>query len=120
MREVIGSLRIWLVFTVCDTPEVCVWTISELDDTVTCSATPPTSILALALASTGAPSSHRRVDGGLAGRRQHDVLDDDGLEALQGHGHRVGADRQAGDREQPLAVFLGRGHVVWAVQFFLK
>src|SRR4029078_1679027 len=50
LRDVIGRLRIWVVFSVSHTPQVCVWTISELDDTVTCSATPPTSIVALTLA----------------------------------------------------------------------
>ena len=29
LREVIGSLRIWFVFTVCETPDVCVCTISD-------------------------------------------------------------------------------------------
>ena len=50
LRLVTGSLRIWLVLIVFDTPEVCVCTISDVDDTVTCSARPPTSSVAFTFA----------------------------------------------------------------------
>ena len=50
LRLVIGSLTIWLVLIVCDTPDDCVCTISDEDETVTCSVTPPTSSVALTLA----------------------------------------------------------------------
>ena len=46
----IGSLVIWLVLIVCETVDDWVCTISDEDDTVTCSVTPPTSIVALTLA----------------------------------------------------------------------
>ena len=68
----------------------CVWTISDADETVTCSVTPPTSIAALTF--------------GAGRRREDDVLDDDGLETLERDGHRVGPDRQAGHREEPFDV----------------
>ena len=50
LRDVIGSLVIWFVLIVVDTVDDCVCTISDDDETVTCSVTPPTSIVALTLA----------------------------------------------------------------------
>ena len=50
LRLVIGSLEIWLVLIVVDTVDDWVCTISDEDETVTCSETPPTSIEAFTFA----------------------------------------------------------------------
>jgi hypothetical protein len=47
LRVVSGSFVIWLVLTVVETPDDCVWTISDDEDTVTCSERPPTSMRGL-------------------------------------------------------------------------
>ena len=47
---------------------------------------------------------HDGLHAGAGAGREDDVTDDDGLETLQRHRHRVGADRQRGDREIAFAV----------------
>ena len=53
LRLVSGSLTIWFVLIVLEMVDDCVWTISEVDETTTCSLRPPTSSRAFTLA--GAP-----------------------------------------------------------------
>jgi len=50
LRVVSGSCVICFVLIVWETADDCVWTISDEDETVICSLTPPTSIVALTLA----------------------------------------------------------------------
>ena len=53
LRLVRGSFVIWFVFNVVETVEDCVWMISDVEDTVTCSLSPPNSRVTFTLA--GAP-----------------------------------------------------------------
>ena len=54
LRLVRGSFVIWVVFNVVETVEDCVWMISDVDETVTCSLRPPSSSDTFTLA--GAPA----------------------------------------------------------------
>ena len=53
LRLVSGSLMIWFVLIVFEIVDDCVWMISDVDETTTCSLSPPTSSTARTLA--GAP-----------------------------------------------------------------
>ncbi len=89
-RLVFGSFTIWFALIVEEMTVDWVWTISDLDETRTCSSRPPTS--------STARTAGRRTS------RDHDIVGDECLETLKGDGHRVGADGQAGNEYAPSAL----------------